>query len=174
MVTADHVRDQVVDAIVENDAIVALELRSGNQLQIAPNTLVIDAMGARSPVMAKLSAEAETVIDQPGQLTYVTQFFRLDRKDCDSAGLPDPLIDCPARFWSGEGDALPRSGRVVFDLACGVIAAKRSDSELAGSGSVHRLLSAKPVAWALGRCRERLGANAYLYQPAQPMECGCF
>ncbi|EAP78445.1 hypothetical protein [Roseovarius nubinhibens] len=106
-VTADHVRDQVVDAIVENDAIVALELRSGTQLQVAPNTLVIDAMGARSPIMAKLSAEAETVIDQPGQLTYVTQFFRLDRKDCDSAGLPDPLIDCPQDFGAVKAMLYP-------------------------------------------------------------------
>lgn len=74
----------------------AVSLSSGGQIPISRSTLVLDATGTKSPVMKALSAGDESLIDRPGNVVYITQFFR--RPDSQTQPLPDPLIDCPHDF----------------------------------------------------------------------------
>lgn len=74
----------------------SIALACGDTMEIEPKTLVIDAMGAQSPIMKDLGTDATGLIDEPGDVAYITQFFRTTTGTHD--GLPDPLIDCPHQF----------------------------------------------------------------------------
>ena len=74
-------------------AIDAIEFVGGGRLAIAPDTLVLDAMGAKSPIMQTLAKGAE---DLSSQITYLTQFFRLTSAQISQ--LPDALTECSRAF----------------------------------------------------------------------------
>ncbi len=91
-----HVAASVCGIETEAGRISAVLLSSGGVIVASPSTLVLDANGTKSPIMTTLSAKDDSVIDQPGNVVYITQFFR--RLDMSTRSLPDPLIDCPHDF----------------------------------------------------------------------------
>ena len=84
------------EAQLSGGAIQALTLAEGKQMDVPDTTLVLDAMGTKSPVMATLARGAEGIIDEAGDVAYITQFFH--RSVAPARPLPDPLIDCPHDF----------------------------------------------------------------------------
>jgi len=46
--------------------------------------------------MSSLSDRCESIVNEPGHVVYITQFFR--RTDGQKQRLPDPLVDCPHDF----------------------------------------------------------------------------
>jgi hypothetical protein len=72
-----------------------LTLQDGRILSLDPDTLVVDATGARSPLMKLIAGlpGAPAVEDEPSHIGYVTQLFRLERPGA-SARLPDTVLDC--------------------------------------------------------------------------------
>lgn len=95
-VHSQHVKASVSGTETQAGRISAVSLSSGEQIPIPRSTLVLDAMGTKSPIMNALSAGDDSVINQPGNVVYITQFFR--RFDPQMQHLPDPLIDCPHDF----------------------------------------------------------------------------
>lgn len=92
-----HVPDMVRDMHCTKGHIMQLSLGSGQNFSLTASTLVVDAMGNGSVLMRPLMKACPEVIDAPGGIAYITQFFRL--KNPDGAGkLPDPLIECPHNF----------------------------------------------------------------------------
>lgn len=73
-----------------------LQLADKHLISIDDTTLVIDATGANSRVWDVISKNATKTIDSVGNVSYVTQFFRLNDASVD--GLPDPLIECSQSF----------------------------------------------------------------------------
>jgi hypothetical protein len=72
-----------------------LSLQDGRVLAVDPDTLVVDGMGAGSPLMRQLSRQpgAPSIEDAPSHIGYVTQIFRL-RSRIGGFLLPDPVADC--------------------------------------------------------------------------------
>jgi 2-polyprenyl-6-methoxyphenol hydroxylase-like FAD-dependent oxidoreductase len=72
-----------------------LTLHDGRTLALDPGTLVVDATGARSPLMRLIAGlpGAPVVEDEPSHIGYVTQIFRLKQPGA-SAWLPDTVLDC--------------------------------------------------------------------------------
>ncbi len=91
-----HVTASVSGIKTEGDRITAVSLTEGELIAVSPTTLVLDAMGTRSPIMTALPGRDECAIDQPGNVVYITQFFR--RLNVQEQRLPDPLIECPHDF----------------------------------------------------------------------------
>ncbi len=91
-----HVTASVSGIETEDSRITAISLTEGGPIAVSPSTLVLDAMGTKSPIMTALPDRDEFTIDQPGNVVYVTQFFRC--LDVHERPLPDPLIDCPHDF----------------------------------------------------------------------------
>jgi hypothetical protein len=91
-----HVDGLISGIETQAGGISAVLLSSGEQISVPRSTLVVDAAGTRSPVMKELAATSDEIIDQPGNVVYITQFFRLREPEAQS--LPDPLIDCPHDF----------------------------------------------------------------------------
>lgn len=81
---------------VEGGHLTAVFDASGVRIDVPRTTLVLDAMGTRSPIMAQLSGRCSSVIDKPGNVVYITQFFK--RHETAGQTLPDPLVDCPHDF----------------------------------------------------------------------------
>jgi hypothetical protein len=85
---------EVVGAVIDG-RLTALSMQDGQSLDIDDDTLVVDAMGANSPLMKQISRQpgAPSVEDEPSNIGYVTQLFRL-RSAFGSLLLPDPVADC--------------------------------------------------------------------------------
>ncbi len=77
-------------------AIHAIDFVGDGRLDIAPDTLVIDAMGAKSPIMQNLAKGDKGAEDLSSQITYLTQFFRLT--SAQASQLPDALTECSRGF----------------------------------------------------------------------------
>jgi hypothetical protein len=95
-VTVGEIAASVTDFQVDSDRISTLTLTSRDTLNVSATTLVLDAMGTKSPIMKTLSRKVSAITDQPGNIVYITQFFQC--RDEQQTQLPDPLIDCPHDF----------------------------------------------------------------------------
>jgi 2-polyprenyl-6-methoxyphenol hydroxylase-like FAD-dependent oxidoreductase len=93
-----HLPAEVADAVVDG-RVTALTLQDGQSLSVGPDTIIVDAMGANSPLMKAMSRRpgAPSVEDEPSNIGYVTQLFRL-RPGLGSLLLPDPVADCAAHL----------------------------------------------------------------------------
>lgn len=80
----------------DTGAISALHIASDDRQKVGEDTLIVDAMGTRSPIMEALARDGAVSEDAPSQIAYLTRFFRLNAPH--PARLPDPLVDCPHNF----------------------------------------------------------------------------
>jgi hypothetical protein len=92
-----HIPDMLRRMRTDHRCITRLILASGSEVKVTPSTLVVDAMGTRSPLMQALSKGSPNTINEAGSIAYITQFFRL-KYAAQVRSLPDPLIDCPHDF----------------------------------------------------------------------------
>lgn len=95
-VRAEDVHGSVETAIIDQGAIRSIALANGTVIQTNDTTLILDAMGAGSPVMGALISGCDSVQDHSSNIVYITQFFRL--REGSEEDLPDPLVDCPHDF----------------------------------------------------------------------------
>ncbi|MCV6593700.1 MAG: tryptophan 7-halogenase [Silicimonas sp.] len=114
--SVERVSDRVAD-LHESDDGPFLELEGGTRFEIPPRSLVVDASGARSPIIAKYLQQTDTAINEPGNVSYITQFFRL--RDHDWSRLPDPLFDCAHDFGSAYTMLYP-AGEGWFSVSIAV------------------------------------------------------
>ena len=84
----------VTDAGIDGH-LARLDLQDGSAIEVGADTLVVDAMGAGSPLMRMISGlpGAPAVEDRPSSIGYATQLFRL-RPGRAAILLPDPVADC--------------------------------------------------------------------------------
>ncbi|KMW57405.1 hypothetical protein AIOL_002368 [Candidatus Rhodobacter oscarellae] len=99
---------QIQGAALKAGSIRQLDLQDNAPLSVQEDTLVIDAMGGNSPLMSDLLVQTGAGVDQPSNVVYVTQFFRLDQPS--SKGLPDPLIECGHDFGALYMTLYPAQG----------------------------------------------------------------
>jgi hypothetical protein len=92
---SDRLQDGRVDDARIDTHLSGLKLQDGTVLEVEPDTLVVDAMGAASCLMKLISGRpgAPPVEELPSHIGYVTQIFRL-RSTRGSLLLPDPTADC--------------------------------------------------------------------------------
>jgi len=121
-VKTEHVAGAVAGAETEAGRISAVTLVHGGRIEVAPTTLVLDATGTRSPIMTVLAGQDERVITQPGNVVYITQFFR--RSQMQDRTLPDPLIECPHDFGAIAMMLYP-GGEGWFSISLAVDAAHK-------------------------------------------------
>lgn len=110
--TTTHARTVTGSISVSDSRGAALEavvLSDGSKLIIEPGTLVVDAMGADTPICQAFLAKQSDHIDHVGHVSYVTQFFQLT--DADSSKLPDPLTECSQGFGESHVMLYPGIGR---------------------------------------------------------------
>ena len=145
-----------------------IALASGDTMEIEPKTLVVDAMGAQSPIMKDLGTDATGLIDEPGDVAYITQFFRTTTGTHD--GLPDPLIDCPHQFGPVRVLLYPGAdgwfsvSRRVSRRPCSVCPPQEA-------APLHGALQRQPRGGAMaGQCHA-CRPSAGFHQSAQPVEC---
>ncbi|MCQ0091074.1 hypothetical protein [Roseovarius sp. M141] len=118
-----HVDATVSGAKTEADRITAISLTSGDPIPICPSTLVLDATGTKSPIMTTLADTESGVINQPGNVVYITQFFR--GLDTRARPLPDPLIECPHDFGAIAMMLYPGAGG-WFSISLAIDAAHKA------------------------------------------------
>jgi hypothetical protein len=100
-VQSTKIADTVTSMQCTNAVVTLLTMASRKNIEISASTLVIDAMGSQSPLMTSLIKTCQNVINDAGNIAYITQFFRLRRSEV-TPNLPDPLIDCPHNFGNAN------------------------------------------------------------------------
>jgi 2-polyprenyl-6-methoxyphenol hydroxylase-like FAD-dependent oxidoreductase len=99
-ITAHEHNGTVKSVEIEDGLIRTVLLIDGERVSLDDNSLVVDATGARSPIMQPLIADCEDIQDHSSNIAYISQFFRL--QGANIAELPDPLIECAHDFGIGN------------------------------------------------------------------------
>tara|TARA_B110001450_G_C17665668_1_gene499411 strand:+ start:3727 stop:4974 length:1248 start_codon:yes stop_codon:yes gene_type:complete len=96
-VNASYVKDKIVnmDKIDATQTLLAMD--SGRLIKVDNTTLIIDGMGTNSPCILPFMKECKDVIEEKGNVVYLTQFFQLSSSS-DISSLPDPIFDCAHNF----------------------------------------------------------------------------